>query len=99
MEKYRLPILILIFGMVLMLLPGASRKQETQDDPAGKLQELLSLTKGVGAARVLISENGVVVACAGAEDPQVRLELIRAIGSYTGFGSERITILKLMDFG
>ncbi len=61
------------------------------------MQEILSNTRGVGRAMVLISEKGVVVACTGAEDPQVKLDIIRAIGSYTGFGSDRITVLKLAD--
>ena len=96
--KFKLPLLILILGLFLMLLPGSAEKEEAPEDPGSRMQDLLSRTKGVGLAKVLISENGVVVVCEGAEDPQVRLDIIRAIGSYTGFGSDRITVLKLADY-
>ena len=95
--KFKLPLLILVLGLILMLLPGGAKEEEIRDDPGQNMQEILRRTRGVGEARVLISDKGVVVVCAGAEDPQVRLDIIRAIGSYTGFGSDRITVLKLAD--
>ncbi len=97
LEKYRVPALILVLGLMLMLLPGFSGKKTELDSPELKLQELLSHTRGVGENRVLISDNGVVVVCAGAEDPRVRLDMIRAIVSYTGFGSDKITVLTMAD--
>jgi hypothetical protein len=45
----------------------------------------------------LLSDNGVVVVCDGAENAKVRLDIIRAISSYTGFTSGKITILKMAD--
>ena len=95
--KLKLPLLILLIGLFLMLLPSGSQDAALPEDPGERMQEILSNTRGVGRAMVLISEKGVVVVCAGAEDPQVKLEIIRAIGSYTGFGSDRITVLKLAD--
>ena len=80
-----------------MLLPSGAKDTALPDDPGDRMQEILSHTRGVGRAMVLISEKGVVIACTGADDPQVRLDIIRAIGSYTGFGSDRITVLKLAD--
>lgn len=97
LEKYRVPALILVLGLMLMLLPGFSGKKTEVDSPELKLQELLSRTRGVGENKVLISDNGVVVVCAGAEDPRVRLDMIRAIVSYTGFGSDKITVLTMAD--
>lgn len=96
-QKLRLPLLILVIGLFLMLLPSGSRDTALPEDPGERMQEILSNTRGVGRAIVLISEQGVVVVCSGAEDPQVKLDIIRAIGSYTGFGSDRITVLKLAD--
>jgi hypothetical protein len=96
-EKLKLPLLVLILGVFLMLLPSGSQDAALPEDPGERMQEILSNTRGVGRAMVLISEKGVVVACTGAEDPQVKLDIIRAIGSYTGFGSDRITVLKLAD--
>ncbi len=95
--KLKLPLLVLAAGLFLMLLPTGSHEEALSEDPGERIQEILSNTRGVGRAMVLISEKGVVVVCAGAEDPQVKLEIIRAIGSYTGFGSDRITVLKLAD--
>ncbi len=96
-QKLRLPLLILVIGLFLMLLPSGSRDTALPEDPGERMQEILSNTRGVGRAIVLISEQGVVVVCSGAEDPQVKLDIIRAISSYTGFGSDRITVLKLAD--
>lgn len=94
--KWKYPILILLVGLMLLLLPTTEKKQEPGAESAQEaLAQLLSGTQGVGEARVLISDSGVVVACAGASNAAVRLDIIRAVGSYTGFGSDKITILKL----
>lgn len=96
-EKFRIPALVLILGLALMLLPGMGSAEKDAAGPEEKLQTLLSETNGVGKARVLISDTGVVVICAGAEDPRVHLDILRAVGSYTGFGSDKITVLKMAD--
>ena len=96
--KYRYPLLILLLGVLLMLLPdgGTARKNAgTEDSEEARLQALLAATEGVGESHVLISESGVVVVCRGAESAKVRLDILRAVGSFTGFGSDKITILKL----
>lgn len=97
LEKFKYPLLILVIGLALMLLPFGSGAKTVETDADSRLQELLSNTEGVGPALVLISETGVVVICRGAEDPQVRLDIIRAVGSYTGFGSDKITVLKMAE--
>lgn len=96
--KYRYPLLILLLGVALMLLPGgksAARAETAAESAEERLQALLTATEGVGEARVLISDSGVVVVCRGADSAAVRLDILRAVGSFTGFGSDRITILKL----
>ena len=97
LEQYKMPALVLVLGLVLMLLPGVSSGKTEEQSPEHKLQLLLGQTEGVGESMVLISENGVIVVCAGAEDPWVRLDMIRAIVAYTGFGSDKITVLKMAD--
>jgi hypothetical protein len=91
LKAYRFPLLILLLGIALMLLPsaagGASPRERTLD-------EALTLTQGVGEAYVLVSENGAVVVCDGAGDAATRLEIIRAVKTYTGFGADQITVLK-----
>ena len=95
-EKFKYPLLILALGIVLMLLPtGAGKSDAAEGDE--RIQQMLSSVEGVGEAQVIISDTGVVVVCRGAENAAVKLDIIRAISSYTGFGSDRITILKLAD--
>ena len=95
LTRYKAPLLVLLLGLLLMLIPsGGKQTSITMPEESERLAALLSETKGVGESRVLLSENGVVVVCAGAENAAVRLDIIRAVSSYTGFGSDRITILK-----
>ena len=74
-----------------MLLPSASARDTIQEN---SLSEALSLTQGVGEAYVLVSENGVVVVCDGAQDAATRLNIIMAVRTCTGFGADQITVLK-----
>ena len=94
LESLKYPLLVLLVGILILLLPGG-RKTETADGPEASLRAALSDTRGVGRAEVLISEHGVVVICEGADDAAVKLDILRAVGSYTGFGSDKITILRM----
>ena len=94
-EKWKYPILILLIGLLLMLIPTSREREAPAAGAQEALAAVLANTQGVGEARVLISDHGVVVACAGASNASVRLDIIRAVCSYTGFGSDKITILKL----
>ena len=96
LDKFKYPLLILALGIILMLLPSGSAKSEEAEGDE-RIQQMLSSVEGVGEAQVIISDTGVVVVCRGAENAAVRLDIIRAISAYTGFGSDRITILKLAD--
>lgn len=96
LDKFKYPLLILVLGVILMLLPTGSAKSEEAEGNE-RIQQMLSSVEGVGEAQVIISDNGVVVVCRGAENAALRLDIIRAISAYTGFGSDRITILKLAD--
>ena len=64
-----------------------------------RIAALLRAIRGVGAAEVLLSANGCVVACAGADSAEVRLAVTDAVASYTGLGSDRICILKMTSGG
>lgn len=96
LDRLKYPLLILALGLLLLLMPSGSNKN-TETDGNADLQSILSSARGVGQAQVLISENGVVVVCDGADDAAVKLDILRAVGSYTGFGSDKITILKRME--
>ena len=90
-ERFKFPLLILALGIIFMLSSPSGKNAETKDV---SLCEALSLTQGVGEAYVLISENGVVVVCDGAGNAGVRMEIMEAVKAYTGFGADKITILK-----
>lgn len=94
LDKYKYPLLVLVVGVALMLIPpyGSGSEQTTPDD---RLAQLLESVEGVGEIKVVISDTGVVVACRGAGDAKVRMDIINAIVSYTGFGSDKITVLKM----
>ena len=94
-SNWKYPLLILTIGLALLLLPSSVPEKNTEPGPQEALALLLSESQGVGEARVLISDTGVVVACAGASNPTVRLDILHAVSSYTGFGSDKITILRL----
>lgn len=95
LEKFKYPFIILVIGLVLMLLPGGSPESDSSYDKDSLLQQVLCCSDGVGRAQLISSENGVVIVCEGAENARVRLDIIRAVSSYTGFSSDKITILKM----
>ena len=94
-EKFKYPLLILFIGVILMLTPSMRSEPQSAPSDETRLAQALSRTSGVGEASVLISESGVVVVCKGAGTAAVRLDIIRAVRSYTGFSSDKITILQL----
>ena len=98
LEAYKYLILLLVLGAFLMLFPSQAKKEsDGRSATESALEKVLSDTDGVGRIRVAASENGVVVVCDGAGSASVRLEILHAIGSYTGFGSDRITVLKMSE--
>lgn len=99
--KYKYLLLMLAAGLVLILWPSGSADaqtaaaSDTATDAEQRLEEVLGAIDGVGRASVLYSEEGVVVVCEGADSARVRLDVVNAVTSYTGFGSDRITVLKM----
>ena len=150
-QLYRYPLLVLVAGVGLLLLPG--KKEPVKDtatlqhdpeselearmealiaqiDGAGSVRVLLTLESGVEkiyledyeqktredeterrSTTVLVSENGndvpvviktkqpiykgAVVVCSGADRAAVRLNIVRAVSSLTGLGSDKITVVKM----
>ncbi len=97
LETFKYPLLLLLVGIVLMLLPSKTSNKESADRPEISLETVLGDTVGVGKVRVIVSENGAVIVCDGAGNASVRLDVLRAVTTYTGFGSDRITVLKMAD--
>lgn len=96
LSAYKYPLLVLLVGVLLMLLPGI-RAPTAGEETACEFASLVERIDGVGQCGIALSESGVVVVCEGAEEPGVRLALLQAIRAYTGFTSERIAILKMTE--
>ena len=96
-KRLKLPLIFLAIGLVLMLSPGQPKSEIEMDKTDLLMGKVLSSVQNVGDCIVLISDNGVVIVCEGADKAKVRLEIIQAISSYTGYSSEKITILKMLD--
>ena len=99
LDKFKYPLLVLGIGVLLMLLPGSVRSPTGDTKQEESFARILSSADGVGESRIAISDSGIVVVCEGADDPAVKLSLLQAIRSYTGFSSDHITILKMTGHG
>ena len=95
--KNRYILLLLLAGAALLLLPagGADTSGSGATEEERRLEDVLSTVEGVGQVGALYSESGVVVVCEGAASAAVRLRVTEAAAAYTGFGSDRITVLKM----
>ena len=96
LEKYKYPVLVLLIGLVLILLPSNGSGDSSDDiklDDELRLENALENCRGVGNATVLISDNGAVIVCDGADNPQVKLAVIKAAESFTGYSSDKIQVL------
>ena len=104
-------LLMLLAGLSLLLLPGGDAGKKSGEDgdlatvQEQRLSDILSHMKGVGEAKVLLAEkpgrdqgfSGAVIICSGAEDPGVRLRIVEAVSAFTGLGSNRIVVEKLIS--
>ena len=97
LEVYKYPLIILLLGAALLLIPTHAEETGSIKTTEEALEDVLADSAGIGSIRILVSENGSVVVCDGAGNASVRLDILRAIGSYTGLGSDRITILKMSN--
>lgn len=101
LEKYKYLLLMLLLGLILILLPTGSKdsgqtvNSSTATEAEARLESVLGTIEGVGRIGVLYSEDGVVVVCSGAESARVRLDVVNAVTAYTGYGSDRVTVLKM----
>lgn len=96
LAKYKYPLIVLIVGLVLLLIPSGSTKSSSDgvsNDDELRLAAILESSRGVGNASVLISEHGAVVVCDGAANPEVKLSVIKSVEAYTGLGCDEIQVL------
>ncbi len=64
-----------------------------------RIAALLSSIRDVGASAVLLSKNGCVVVCEGADSPAVVWEVTNAVAAYTGLGSDRVYVYPMRREG
>ena len=97
LSEFRYVFLVAAAGLLLLLWPSSARMDA---EGGGELPEetriaqLLTEMEGVGAAGVLLSDNGAVVVCPGAADPAVCLRITQAVMCYTGLGASDVRIFK-----
>lgn len=97
LSKCKYPLLILLVGIVLIALPSGSNKDDRSEvwlDEEERLSAILEECSGVGSVKTLLSENGAVIVCSGADDPNTRLNVINAVRAYTGLGWDEIQVFK-----
>lgn len=94
-ERYKYPLIMLLLAAALLLLPGKSEEYAEASGENVNLQDVIASCQGVGRVLMVVSDKGVVVCCDGAGNAKVRLDIISAVSSYTGFASDKITILKM----
>ena len=66
------------------------------DTECTRISALLRTVRGIGDAEVLLSAQGCVVVCEGADSAAVRLDVTNAVAAYTGLGSDKICVMKMM---
>ena len=88
-------------GLLLILWPtqSSSAAEEGGEPEEVRIAALLSDIEGVGEARVLLSDNGAVVVCPGADDASVCLRVTQAVKCYTGLGADDVWIFKTKSMG
>lgn len=99
LAKFKYPILVFLIGLLLLLIPSGQSKsvKSAATDEELRFEQVLENSRGVGNASVLISEEGVVIVCDGADNSNVKLSILKAAEVFTGFTSDKIEILKTAE--
>ena len=88
---------------VMLTVRDSPRKvlaQNRQNGETDERAETVVLSRGSGTQETVTVQEvypvyrGAVLVCAGGDDPQVRLELTRAVSALTGLGADKISISK-----
>lgn len=108
--KNKYVLLVIGLGLLLLLLPSSYGSDEAYsggqgselessgipvDTESQRLAAFLSRIEGVGDCAVLLSSEGAVVVCEGAEEARVKLCVTNAVSAYTGLGSDKIRVVKM----
>ena len=101
LRSYPCILLVAAAGVLLLLWPtkNVSAAEEGGEPEEVRIAGLLSDIEGVGDARVLLSENGAVVVCPGADDASVCLRITQAVKCYTGLGADDVRVFRTKSMG
>lgn len=92
-DGVKLAVIAACVGLCLLLLPARSGSREQTESE--QLQTLLSRIEGAGEVQLMLSDEGAVAVCEGADRAQVRLDISRAVQCYTGLGADRVRIFTM----
>lgn len=110
LAKNKYVLMVAALAILLMIIPSGKNKdiaanpgQGTElrssgiavDTESARIGEFLSSIEGVGEARVLLSAEGALVVCPGADNAAVRYCVTNAVSAYTGLGSDKIYVIKM----
>ncbi len=78
---------------------ATDREVSVRDDEDQRREEIVTLSVDGGEKAILVSRTypefqGAVIICPGGGDPEVQLQLTRALSSLTGLGFSRIVVCK-----
>lgn len=94
----RYVLLVAAVGLLLLLWPSGgegARKTGLSDEEEARVEAILSQMQGVGEVDLLLSEEGAVVVCQGADSAGVCLQITQAVRCYTGLGADKVEIFKM----
>lgn len=87
-----------VVGILLLCWPAGESGTGGDGLSSGeeaRVEAVLTQMEGVGQAVLLLSEQGAVVICQGADDAGVCLRVTQAVRSYTGLGADKVQIFKM----
>lgn len=94
-------------GLILIVLGGADKQEETPLGIEKSIAEACSRIEGVGECYAYVYYSGddvsegevesVIVVCEGADSVEVRYKLTEIITSFLGIGANRVRVEKMSD--
>ena len=78
--------------------------QDSDRQEGEEILETVIISAGSGVQEVVVQNTiyptyqGALVVCQGGDDPEIKLQITRAVSSLTGLGSARITVCKGENF-
>ena len=100
-QKYRYVLLAALVGILCMALPEKTEEAPLEQNielvTESNLEDSDSSRNETGLIRQIIPPvyRGAVVLCQGAENANIRLQIVEAVKSVTGLSSDHITVLKM----